>query len=91
VQCARSVEGSRQQGEIRVGELLSPPEQAHSDKGIGKKTTPEPCTRWYWAEFRSVGRQTRLATGRRTIEYGTVRMMATERTRIPQGGAVRAT
>jgi hypothetical protein len=43
VQCPRSVEGSRQQGEIRLGEFLSPPEQAHSDKeiSIGKKRTPE--------------------------------------------------
>ena len=38
-----SVEGSRQQGEIRLGEFLSPPEQAHDDKEIsmGKKRTPE--------------------------------------------------
>jgi hypothetical protein len=28
----RSVEGSRYQGEIRLGELLSPPEQAHGGK-----------------------------------------------------------
>ena len=42
----RSVEGLRQQGEIRLGEFLSPPEQAHGDKEIGKKRTPE---------FRSVG------------------------------------
>jgi hypothetical protein len=43
VQCPRSVEGSRQQGEIRLGEFLSPPEQAHDDKEIsmGKKRTPE--------------------------------------------------
>ena len=41
VQCPRSVEGSRQQGEIRLGESLSPPEQAHGDKEIGKKRTPE--------------------------------------------------
>jgi hypothetical protein len=43
VQCPRSVEGSRQQGEIRLGEFLSPPEQAHDDKeiSIGKKRTPE--------------------------------------------------
>jgi hypothetical protein len=42
------VEGSRPQGEIRLGEFLSPPEQAHDDKEIsmGKKRTPE---------FRSVG------------------------------------
>jgi hypothetical protein len=48
VQCPRSVEGSRQQGEVRLGEFLSPPEQAHDDKeiSIGKKRTPE---------FRSVG------------------------------------
>jgi hypothetical protein len=46
VQCPRSVEGSRQQGEIRLGEFLSPPEQAHGDKEIGNKRTPE---------FRSVG------------------------------------
>ena len=38
-----SVEGSRQQGEIRPGQFLSPPEQAHDDKeiSIGKKRTPE--------------------------------------------------
>jgi len=36
-----SVEGSRQPGEIRLGEFLSPPEQAHDDKEIGKKRTPE--------------------------------------------------
>jgi hypothetical protein len=41
-----SVEGSRQQSEIRLGEFLSPPEQAHGDKEIGKERTPE---------FRSVG------------------------------------
>jgi len=35
------VEGSRPQGEIRLGEFLSPPEQAHGDKEIGKKRTPE--------------------------------------------------
>ena len=42
VQCPRSVEGSRQQGEIRLGEFLSPPEQAHDDKEIslGKKRMP---------------------------------------------------
>jgi hypothetical protein len=39
VRCPRSVEGSRQQSEIRLGEFLSPPEQAHDDKeiSIGKK------------------------------------------------------
>ena len=39
----RSVEGSRQQGEVRLGEFLSPPEQAHDNKeiSIGKKRTPE--------------------------------------------------
>ena len=37
----RSVEGSRQGGEVRLGELLSPPEEAHGDKEIGKKRTPE--------------------------------------------------
>jgi len=43
VVCPRSVEGSRQQGEIRLSEFLSPPEQAHDDKEIslGKKKTPE--------------------------------------------------
>jgi len=43
VPCPRSVEGSRQQGEVRRGEFLSPAEQAHGDKGIsiGKKRTPE--------------------------------------------------
>jgi len=37
------VEGARQQGEVRLGEFLSPPEQAHDDKEIsmGKKRTPE--------------------------------------------------
>jgi hypothetical protein len=40
------VEGSCQQTEVRLGELLSPPEQAHGDKESGKKRTPE---------FRSVG------------------------------------
>jgi hypothetical protein len=34
LQALRSVEGSRQQGEIRVGKLLSPHEQAHGDKDI---------------------------------------------------------
>ena len=47
-----SVEGSCRQGEIRLGELPSPPEQAHDDKEIGKKRKPEPRTRWYRAEFR---------------------------------------
>jgi hypothetical protein len=37
----RSVEGSCQQGEVRLAELLSLPEQAHGDKEIGKKRTPE--------------------------------------------------
>jgi hypothetical protein len=48
VQCPRSIKGSRQQGEIRLGEFLSPPEQAHDDKeiSIGKRRTPQ---------FRSVG------------------------------------
>ena len=43
VQRPCSVEASRQQGEIRLGEFLSPPEQAHDDKeiSIGKKRTPE--------------------------------------------------
>jgi hypothetical protein len=43
VQGPRSVEGSRQQGEISLGEFLSPPEQAQDDKeiSIGKKRTPE--------------------------------------------------
>jgi hypothetical protein len=43
VQCPGSVEGSRQQREVRLGELLAPPEQAHGDKeiSIGKKRTPE--------------------------------------------------
>jgi hypothetical protein len=43
VQRPRSVEGSRQRSEIRLGELLPPPEQAHGDKemSIGKKRTPE--------------------------------------------------
>jgi len=41
VQCPRSVEGSRQQGEIRLGEFLSLPEQAHDDKEIGKKRTAQ--------------------------------------------------
>ena len=36
-----SIEGSRQQGEIRLGEFLSPPGQAHDDKENGKKSTPE--------------------------------------------------
>jgi hypothetical protein len=33
----RSVEGPRQYGEIRLGELLSPPEQAHGDKESGRQ------------------------------------------------------
>jgi len=32
VQCPGSVGGARQQGEIRLGEFFSPPEQAHGDK-----------------------------------------------------------
>jgi hypothetical protein len=38
-----SAEGSCQQREIRLGELLSPPEQVHRDKeiSIAKKRTPE--------------------------------------------------
>jgi hypothetical protein len=70
VQCLGSVEGSRQRGEIRLGESLSPPEQAHDDKESERK-------------------------GRRSFdtatEYGTVAMMAKEKTWIPQGGTVRAT
>jgi hypothetical protein len=75
VQCPGSVEGSRQQREIRLGELLSPPEQAHGDEEIpiGSERTPE---------FRSAGW--------RTIEYGTVAMMAREKTRTAKP-AVRAT
>jgi len=43
VRCSHSVEGSHQPGEIRLGEFLSPAEQAHDDKerSIGKKRTPE--------------------------------------------------
>jgi hypothetical protein len=43
VQCPRSVEGSRQEGEIRLSEFLSSPQQAHDDEeiSIGKKSTPE--------------------------------------------------
>ena len=71
VQCPRSVEGSRQQGEIRLGESLSPPEQAHDDKEI------------------SIEKK-----GRRSfdtaIEYGTVAIRATEKTRTAKS-AVRAT
>jgi hypothetical protein len=40
VQCPRPVEGSRQEGEVRLGEFLSPPEQAHGDKGSGEKRPP---------------------------------------------------
>jgi hypothetical protein len=67
-----SVEGSGQQDEIRLGEFPSPPEQAHDDEEMGKKRTPEPRTRWYWAEartrryraeLRSVGPETRPPTG----------------------------
>jgi hypothetical protein len=65
VQCPGPVEGLCRQGEIRLGEFLSPPEQAHGDKEIGKKSTPEPGTvrywaepptRWYRADFRHRGR-----------------------------------
>ena len=77
---------ARQQGEIRFSQFLLPPEQAHGDKETSmiEKRTPE---------FRSVGRQTRPPTGRRTIEYGTVTRMAGEktRTRHSQWRAVRAT
>jgi hypothetical protein len=47
-----------------LAEFLSPPDQTHDYKEIGKKRTPEfrtrryrvePRTRWYRAEFRSVG------------------------------------
>jgi hypothetical protein len=39
-----SVEGLCQQGEIRLGEFLSPPEQAHGDKETGKNKDAEaPC------------------------------------------------
>jgi hypothetical protein len=43
VQCRGSVEGSRKQGEISLGEFASPPEQAHDDKEISieKKRAPE--------------------------------------------------
>jgi hypothetical protein len=43
-----SVEGSRQQGEIRLGEFLSPPEQAHDDKeiSIGKKSSFDTATEY---------------------------------------------
>jgi hypothetical protein len=49
-----SVEGSRQQGEIRLGEFPSPPEQARGDKEISirENRTPEPRTVSYGAEFR---------------------------------------
>jgi hypothetical protein len=48
MQCPGSVEGSCQQGEVSLGEFLSPPEHAQDNKeiSIGKKRTPE---------FRSVG------------------------------------
>jgi hypothetical protein len=51
----RSVETSRQKGEVRLGEFLSPPEQARGGKEIGKKKMPEPRTGWNRAKFRSVG------------------------------------
>ena len=40
---ARTVESARQQGEVRLGEFLSPLEQAHGDEEvpIEKKRTPE--------------------------------------------------
>jgi hypothetical protein len=46
VQRPRSVEGPRQQGEIRLGEFLSPPEQTHDDKeiSIGKKRSFDTAT-----------------------------------------------
>ena len=37
----RPVEGARQQGEVRLGESLSPFEEAHGDEEIGKEGTPE--------------------------------------------------
>jgi hypothetical protein len=39
----RSVEGPRQQGGVRLGEFLSPPQQTHGDKetSVGKKGTSE--------------------------------------------------
>ena len=43
---------ARASREVRLGEFLSPPEQAHGDKETGEKRTPEPGTVWYWAEFR---------------------------------------
>jgi len=36
-----SPEGSCQQSEVRLGESLSPPEQAHGDKQSGKEGRPE--------------------------------------------------
>jgi hypothetical protein len=38
-----SVEGPRRQGEIRLGEFVSPPDQGHGDKeiSVGMKRTPE--------------------------------------------------
>jgi hypothetical protein len=45
-----TIEGSCQQGEIRLGQFLSPPERAHGDKEIGKKRRREPGTRCHWAE-----------------------------------------
>jgi len=47
-QAPPAVDGSRQEGEIRFSQFLSPPQQAHDDKGSGKKRTPEPRTRWHW-------------------------------------------
>jgi hypothetical protein len=66
------------QGEIRLGEFLSPPEQARGDKEIGKKRPPEAPTRLYRAEFRSAGR--------RTIEYGRLAITAAEDARTRRDG-----
>ena len=43
VQGPRSIEGSRQKGEIRSSQFLSSPQQAHDDKevSIGEKRAPE--------------------------------------------------
>jgi len=66
VQCPRSVEGSRQQSEIRLGEFLSPPEQAHDNEemSIGKKRSFDTAIEYDTVAIRATGRtRTRRPTG----------------------------
>jgi len=120
---AYSTEGSRRQGEVRLGEFLSPPEPVAQTAGFavcgssstrvtrlhgttrgmeGTRTartavraTSLPPEETHGEKERK-GRRSPVPDGTRrsfdtAIKHGTLAIIATEKTRIPQGGTVRAT